>query len=118
LQNNIPELLLLLNATLAKGFEGQHFIAGLASHFRDLLVCKNEATIGLLEVGEQTKAKYITQSQAAPQAVLLEAIEKANACDLSYRASKNQRLLVELTLMQLASITFDAEKKKKSLKTT
>lgn len=112
LANDIPNLLIMFNETLAKGFEGQHYIAGLASHFRDLLVCKNSATIPLLEVGEQTKQKYLEQSQSAPQAFLLEAIELANSCDLSYRASKNQRLLVELCLMKLASITFEAEKKK------
>ncbi|NQY06874.1 MAG: DNA polymerase III subunit gamma/tau [Flavobacteriaceae bacterium] len=112
LSNNIPELLLLFNNTLAKGFEGQHYIAGLASHFRDLLVCKDQSTINLLEVGEQTKQKYLEQSQAAPYPFLLEAIEKANSCDLNYRTSRNQRLLVELCLMQLASITFEAEKKK------
>lgn len=112
LSNNIPETLLLFNNTLAKGFEGQHFISGLASHFRDLLVCKNNNTIALLEVGEQTKEKYLTQSKKATEAFLLEAIEKANTCDLNYRAAKNQRLLVELCLMQIASITFEAEKKK------
>ena len=112
LNNNIPEALLLFNNTLAKGFEGQHFISGLASHFRDLLVCKNKNTISLLEVGEQTKEKYLTQAKKASEAFLLEAIEKANTCDLNYRAAKNQRLLVELCLMQIASITFEAEKKK------
>lgn len=112
LSNNIPEALLLFNNTLAKGFEGQHFISGLASHFRDLLVCKNNNTISLLEVGEQTKQKYLAQSKKASEGFLLEAIEKANNCDLNYRAAKNQRLLVELCLMQMASITFEAEKKK------
>ena len=113
LSNKIPDLLLQFNATLSKGFDGHHFIAGLASHFRDLLVCKTPETIELLEVGEQTKAKYLEQSKLATQEFLLEGINIANDCDLKYKISKNQRLLVELCLMQLASITFDGEKKKK-----
>jgi len=112
LEHNIPDLLLQFNSILAKGFDGHHYIAGLASHFRDLMVCKNEATVTLLEVGEHTKAKYLAQSQKASNSFLLEGIQLANDCDLKYKTSKNQRLLVELTLMQLASITFDGEKKK------
>ncbi len=111
LSNDIPQLLVNFNETLAKGFDGHHFVAGLASHFRDLMVCKNQSTIQLLEVGEQTKAKYLEQSQKAPLQFLLKGIELANECDLKYKSSKNQRLLVELCLMQLASITFDGEKK-------
>ena len=111
LQNKIPELLIQFNTILSKGFEGHHYIAGLASHFRDLLVCKSPQTIDLLEVGDQTKEKYLKQSQGASQDFLLKGIELANDCDLKYKNSKNQRLLVELCLMQLASITFDGEKK-------
>ncbi|WP_299222647.1 DNA polymerase III subunit gamma/tau [uncultured Aquimarina sp.] len=112
LQNNIPQLLLEFNEILAQGFDGHHFIAGLASHFRDLLVCKNQATINLLEVGEQTKAKYLEQSQKSPHPFLIKGIELANDCDLKYKTSRNQRLLVELCLMQLASVlTKDGEKK-------
>ena len=111
LENKIPELLLQFNKTLSKGFDGHHFIAGLASHFRDLLVCKTPETIELLEVGEQTKAKYQEQSKKTSQDFLINAINLANDCDLKYKTSKNQRLLVELCLMQLASITFDGEKK-------
>ncbi len=112
LENNIPGLLMQFNNILAKGFDGHHYIAGLASHFRDLLVCKNSETVELLEVGEETKEKYLIQSQKASQTFLLQGIELANDCDLKYKSSKNQRLLVELCLMQLASITFDGEKKK------
>jgi len=111
LENKIPELLLQFNNTLSKGFDGHHYIAGLASHFRDLLVSKTPETIELLEVGEQTKKKYLEQSRKASQEFLLKGIELANDCDLKYKTSKNQRLLVELCLMQLASITFDGEKK-------
>ncbi|MCB7480445.1 DNA polymerase III subunit gamma/tau [Christiangramia sediminis] len=112
LENNIPQLLVKFNDILSSGFDGHHFIAGLASHFRDLLVCKDQKTIVLLEVGEQTKAKYFEQSQKTSHQFLLEAIELANSCDLKYKNSHNQRLLVELCIMQLASITFDSEKKK------
>ncbi len=112
LNNNIPKLLIQFNTTLSKGFDGHHYIAGLASHFRDLLVSKTPETIALLEVGKQTKEKYLKQSQLASQEFLLTAINLANDCDLKYKTSKNQRLLVELCLMQLASITFDGEKKK------
>ena len=111
LENKIPELLLQFNNTLSKGFDGHHYIAGLASHFRDLMVCKNQQTIPLLEVGEQTKTKYLEQSKKASLPFLMQAINLANECDLKYKTSKNQRLLVELCLMQLASITFDGEKK-------
>lgn len=112
IENNIPQLLLEFNETLAQGFDGHHFIAGLASHFRDLLVCKNPQTISLLEVGDQTKAKYQKQSQKTTHQFLVKGIELANDCDLKYKTSRNQRLLVELCLMQLASIlTQNGEKK-------
>ena len=112
LENKIPELLLAYNEILSKGFDGHHFIAGLASHFRDLLVCNTPTTISLLEVGEQAQKLYEIQSQKASQEFLLKGIEIANDCDLKYKVSQNQRLLVELCMMQLGSITFDGEKKK------
>ncbi|RMB57585.1 DNA polymerase III subunit gamma/tau [Dokdonia sinensis] len=111
LENNIPELLVQFDTILSRGFDGHHFIAGLASHFRDLMVCKNPPTIHLLEVGKDTKLKYHEQAQKTDLDFLLKGIEIANTCDLKYRTSRNQRLLVELCLMQLASITFDGEKK-------
>ncbi|WP_037321902.1 DNA polymerase III subunit gamma/tau [Salegentibacter sp. Hel_I_6] len=112
LSNNIPQLLLSYNDILSNGFDGHHFISGLASHFRDLLVCKDQKTIQLLEVGEQTKARYFEQASKTDHQFLIKAIDLANECDLKYKTSQNQRLLVELSLMQLASITFDGEKKK------
>ncbi|WP_411768717.1 DNA polymerase III subunit gamma/tau [Winogradskyella sp. A3E31] len=114
LENKIPELLIQFNTILSKGFDGHHYIAGLASHFRDLLVSKNQTTIELLEVGEETAEKYMIQCQKASHSFLMKGIDLANECDLKYKTSKNQRLLVELTLMQLASITFDGEKKNSS----
>jgi len=111
LAHHIPNLLVQFNKILALGFEGHHFINGLASHFRDLMVCQHQETVALLEVGEATKKKYLEQVQKTSSAFLLQAIDIANDCDLKYKTSKNQRLLVELTLMKLASIDFDSEKK-------
>ena len=112
LENKIPDLLLAFNDILAKGFDAHHFVSGLASHFRDLLVSKTPSTLSLLEVGEQALQMYGVQAQKSSQDFLLKGIEVANDCDLKYKVSQNQRLLVELCLMQLASITFDGEKKK------
>ena len=112
LENNIPDILITYDEILSKGFDGHHFISGLASHFRDLLVCKNQETIALLEVGEQVKQMYLEQSKSSPHPFLVEAINLANDCDLKYKNSRNQRLLVELCLLQLGSLTFEGEKKK------
>ncbi|NEV93528.1 DNA polymerase III subunit gamma/tau [Psychroflexus sp. YR1-1] len=115
LEHNIPEVLVYFNDILAKGFDGQHFIAGLASHFRDLLVSKNQHTISLLEVGERTKTKYFEQSQATSYPFLQEGIDLANSCDFNYKLSQNQRLHVELCLMKLASLSDpDSTEKKKA----
>lgn len=111
LQNNIPQLLVDYEVIMSKGFDGQHFVSGLAAHFRDLMVAKDERTLVLLEVGEQAKAKYLEQSKNVTLAFLRSAIEIANQADFNYRSSRNQRLLIELTLMQLASILTDGEKK-------
>jgi len=111
LEHNIPNLLLLFNKTLSLGFDGHHFISGLASHFRDLMVCQHPDTISLLEVGEAAQQMYRDQSKRTSPSFLLQGLDIANDCDLKYKTSKNQRLLVELTLMKLASINFDGEKK-------
>lgn len=111
LEHNIPDLLLLFNKTLALGFDGHHFITGLASHFRDLMVCQFQSTIELLEVGDDAKTKYLEQTKKTSNPFLLKALDYANDCDMKYKTSKNQRLLVELTLMKLASINFEGEKK-------
>jgi len=116
LENDIPKLLITYNEILAKGFDGHHFIAGLASHFRDLLVAKDKATIALLEVGDNTKKQYLQQAENCNLSFLLQSIDLANDCDLKYKTSKNQRLLVELALMQLASITFDLQASKEKKK--
>ncbi|MBZ9650639.1 DNA polymerase III subunit gamma/tau [Psychroflexus montanilacus] len=116
LDNNIPEVLIYFNEILAKGFDGQHFIAGLASHFRDLMVSKNQQTIALLEVGERTKSKYFEQSQATSYSFLQDGIDLANSCDFNYKMSQNQRLHVELCLMKLASLTDPNSPEKKKTK--
>jgi len=116
LENNIPEALIYFNEILAKGFDGQHFIAGLASHFRDLMVSKNQQTIALLEVGERTKTKYFEQSRATSYTFLQEGIDLANSCDFNYKLSQNQRLHVELCLMKLASLTDPNSPEKKKTK--
>jgi len=115
LSNDIPSILLHFNDILNKGFDGHHFIMGLASHFRDLLVAKDKATVALLEVGDSAKKRYLDQSEETSVSFLLEAINISNECDLKYKTSKNQRLLVELSLMQLASLTKMGEKKNLNL---
>ena len=115
LGNKIPDVLVFFNAILAQGFDGQHFIGGLANHFRDLLVCKNAATIPLLEVGENTKEKYKIQSENTDYPFLMKGIDLANTCDFEYKTSLNQRLHVELCLMKLASITNSTPLEKKKL---
>ncbi|RNC88715.1 MAG: DNA polymerase III subunit gamma/tau [Allomuricauda sp.] len=112
LNNAIPQLLVLLDETLSLGFDGHHFINGLATHFRDLIVCQNQETLQLLEVGEEAQKKYGEQAKKASKEFLLKALDLVNQCDLNYKSSRNQRLLVELTLMKLASLTFTEEKKK------
>jgi DNA polymerase-3 subunit gamma/tau len=109
---------------LSKGFDGNHFIIGLASHLRNLLVGKDPATLHLLEVSEGIKQKYLAQSQQAEASFLVSALNIANHCDLNYRTSKNQRLQVELALikiahlpavLQLATTTPPVEVKKKRI---
>ena len=109
LNNQVSEALLLFNEVLSKGFDGSHFITGLSSHLRDLLVSKDAATLPLLEVGASIRQRYQTQAQKCPVAFLYKAMKLCNDCDLNYRASKNKRLLVELTLIQVAQITGETE---------
>ena len=104
LANSIPESLNLFNEILNNGFDGHNFINGLGEHFRNLLVCQDSATLSLLEVGKNIKEKYQTQATTCPQPLLLQALELCNKADLQYKNSKNQRLLVEITLMQLCGL--------------
>jgi len=102
---DIPSVLLLLNEVIEKGFEGQHFIAGLADHIRNLLVCKDVSTLKLLEVSQSIKEKYKEQSKACPQDFLLKSLEIITKCDVQYKLASNKRLQLELALMMLCSIT-------------
>ena len=109
LENRVSDALLLFNDVLNKGFDGSHFITGLSSHCRDLLVSKDAATLPLLEVGASIRQRYQEQAQKCPLQFLYRAMKLCNDCDLNYRASKNKRLLVELTLIQVAQLTTEGD---------
>ena len=116
LSGNVRASLLILNEILGKGFDGQNIITGLAGHFRDLLVCRDESTLVLFEVGASIRERYKEIAKHCPDQLLFKAIELANACDLNYRASRNKRLLLELTLIQICQLTQVAvDDKKKAL---
>ncbi len=116
LSGNVRASLLILNEILGKGFDGQNIITGLAGHFRDLLVCRDESTLVLFEVGASIRERYKEMAKHCPDQLLFKAIELANTCDLNYRASRNKRLLLELTLIQLCQlIQVAADDKKKAL---
>jgi DNA polymerase-3 subunit gamma/tau len=104
LSEDVANSLLIFDEILGNGFDGNHFITGLASHFRNLLVCKDASTLKLLEVSEGIRQKYNSQSQAASLSFLISALNISNQCDLNYKTSKNQRLQVELTLIKLCHI--------------
>ena len=109
LENKVSDTLLLFNDVLNKGFDGSHFITGLSSHFRDLLVAKDAVTLPLLEVGASIRQRYQEQAQKCPLPFLYRAMKLCNECDLNYRISKNKRLLVELTLIQVAQLTTEGD---------
>lgn len=118
LSGNVRGALLILNEILSKGFDGQNIITGLASHFRDLLVCRDESTLVLFEVGASIRERYKEMAKRCSEQLLFKAIELANGCDLNYRASRNKRLLLELTLIQLCQLSMPGqatEDKKKGL---
>jgi len=119
LSGNVREAILTLNEILSKGFDGQNIITGLAGHFRDLLVCKDPSTLVLFEVGSSIRERYKEMAQKCPDQFLFKAIELANTCDLNYRVSRNKRLLLELTLIQLCQLNTavgnNVDDKKKTL---
>lgn len=116
LKQDIPSSLLTFNEILQKGFDGHNFINGLAEHLRNLLVCKNPQTVELMEVGDTIKRKYVEQSQICHLDFILGALEICNECDVQYKTSRNQRLLVELGLMQICSLSSEGGLKKKRRK--
>lgn len=105
LKNEIAETLLIFNEVLDKGFEGQHFINGLASHFRDLLVSRDPVTVQLLEVGGDIRERYKAQASVCPADFLIEAIRLSSECDFQYKSSQNKRLSVELALIRIGQLT-------------
>lgn len=104
LQGDIPGLMLLFNEVLESGFNGHEFINGLASHFRNLLMCQDSGTVKLLEVTERVGQRYQMQAKTCSPLNLLKSLRFMNECDVQYRGSKNQRLLVELTLMKMSAL--------------
>lgn len=104
LAEDVAGSLLIFDEILSHGFDGNHFITGLASHFRNLLVTRDSSTLKLLEVSEGIRQKYQAQSQIAPVSFLISSLNISNQCDLNYKTSKNQRLQVELALIKLCHI--------------
>lgn len=112
INNDITNMLLLLNLVIEKGFDAQHFIDGFSSHLRDLMVSKNSQTHVLLEQNSSISKKYIEQSKIKDLDFILKAIDLSEDCSFRYKTSKNQRLLVEICLMKLCSISQIELKKK------
>jgi DNA polymerase-3 subunit gamma/tau len=104
LDHNFGQSFMLFNEILDKGFDGHNFIAGLSSHFRDLLVCKDPVTLSLLEVGADIRQRYREQAERCSAGLLFEALNICSSCDINYKINKNQRLHVELALLRLSNI--------------
>tara|TARA_B100001094_G_scaffold196726_1_gene190762 strand:- start:486 stop:2231 length:1746 start_codon:yes stop_codon:yes gene_type:complete len=112
LDNDVSSVMLTINEILSNGFDAHQFIMGLSSHFRDLLVSKDSNTIILLDKGKELQNKYLAQSEQCNLSFLIKSLRICNKCDIEYRASKNQRLLVELSLLKMATLgQFVVEKK-------
>ncbi len=104
-ENKVSEIMVLLNDIIAKGFDGGLLIGGLAAHVRNVLMAKDEATLPLLEVSQQQRERYSEQARQCETRFLYQALRLMNQCDINYRQSSNKRLLVELTLIEVAQIT-------------
>ena len=105
LQNKVADIMVLVNNIVNKGFDGSHLISGLAIHVRNLLMAKDPQTLPLLEVSQRQRDRYQQQADQCAPAFLFKALRLMNDCDINYRQSSNKRLLVELTLIQVAQIT-------------
>ncbi len=114
LQNDVPGILNFFNDLLHQGFDAHQFIAGLSGHLRDLLVAKDTQTVNLLEVSDNIKEQYKKQAQSLSLSYLMQALDLTTQTDINYKSSKSPQLLVELTLMKLASLQSDEAKKKNS----
>jgi len=116
IQHDISSSLMIFNEILSKGFDGHNFINGLSNHFRDLLVCKDEVTLPLLEIGASVRDQYLKQTGNCSIDFLYKALDICSSADINFKSSKNQRLHVELTLVKLCMLTMPAnetEEKKK-----
>ena len=121
LANKVADVMVLLNSIISSGFDGGQLINGLASHIRNVLMAKDPATLPLLEMSDRQREKYAEQAKQCPPKFLYQALRFCNECDINYRASSNKRLLVELTLIEIAQATQDDDvssgrQRRKSLK--
>ena len=105
LQNKVSDIMLLLNGIISRGFDGGNIINGLASHVRNVLMAKDDSTLPLLETSDQQRERFRDQARRCPTPFLYKALEIMNRCDVNYKQSSNKRLLVELTLIEVAQIT-------------
>ena len=105
LANKVSEIMVLLNGILSKGFDGGNLIGGLAAHVRNVLMARDAQTLPLLETSQQQREKYHEQGKKCPVNFLYQALKLLNQCDINYKQSSNKRLLVEITLIQVAQIT-------------
>ena len=109
INNKVGDIMVLLNNVINKGFDGGLLIQGLAKHVRNVLMAKDPQTLPLLEVSDQQRQRYQEQAKKCETRFLYQALKKMNQCDINYRQSSNKRLLVELTLIEIAQITQPAE---------
>ena len=114
INNDISSLLVSFNQIIDNGFDGQHFINGLSEHLRKLLLCQHKETVNLFSINESLKEQYLNQAEITDVKFLVEALKLTNTCDLQYKISTNKRLLVEICLMQVSSINYQDNIKKKS----
>ncbi len=107
LDSKITECMLTINEILSKGFEGQYFITGLSSHLRNLLVSQDPQTVELIEANDDVRNRYKQQAERCKPQFLIKAMRLTNQCDLNYKQSQNKRLLIELTLIEMAQLSTD-----------
>ena len=105
LENKVSDIMVVLNKVLARGFDAANISSGLASHIRNVMMAKDPQTMPLLEVSQQQRERYVEQAKKCPPLFLYQALRILNQCDINYRQSSNKRLLVELSLIQVAQIT-------------
>ena len=109
LENKVADVMVLVNSIISNGFDGGQLVNGLASHLRNVLMAKDASTLPLLEVSERQRARYGEQARKCPPRFIYQALRYCNECDQGYRQSSNKRLLVELTLIEVAQILQDDE---------